>query len=83
MEGAGLDAVIVQVAVSGADEATATSLFFDPTSPPAQSLDLRAEPGAPSGFRYRTTSFRSDGTRRESLWVDCPTPLLVLSTRLV
>jgi hypothetical protein len=83
MDQAGLDAVIVQVAVSGADEATATSLFFDPTSPSAQSVDLRAQPGAPPGFRYRTTSLRSDGTRRESLWVDCPTPLLVLSTRVV
>jgi len=80
---AGLDAVNVRVGVAGTADADAVSVFFDPTTPVAQSISLPAAPGAPPGFRYQTTGFHTDGTQRQSAWLDGPNPLLVVSTRSV
>jgi len=80
---AGLDAVNVRVGVAGSADGDAVSVFFDPSSPTAQSVSLPAAPGAPPGFRYQTTGFHTDGTQRQSAWLDAPNPLLVISTRSV
>ncbi len=79
----GLDAVNVRVGVAGSADADAVSVFFDPTTQPAQSISLPAAPDAPPGFRYQTTGFHTDGTQRQSAWLDGPNPLLVVSTRSV
>jgi hypothetical protein len=83
MADAGLDAVNVRVGIAGSADADAVSVFFDPSTPTAQSVSLPAPPGAPPGFRYQTTGFHADGTQRQSAWLDGPTPLLVVSTRSV
>ncbi|MEZ0448651.1 hypothetical protein [Cellulomonas sp. ICMP 17802] len=80
---AGLDAVQVRVAVAGAPDDTASSAFFDPTTPVAQTLSLAAGPDAAPGFRSQTTSFRADGTQRQSAWTDSTGPFIAVSTRTV
>lgn len=80
---AGIDAVQVRLAVAGAAEDTAGSLFFDPTTPVVQTIALPAAPDAPPGFRVQTTSFRADGTQRQSPWTDAPGPFIPVSTRNV
>ena len=80
---AGLDAVQVRVTVVGAPDDAASSVFFDASTQPAQSLTLAAPPGAPPGFRWQATSFRADGTQRQSAWTDSNGPLIAVSTRVV
>ena len=80
---AGLDAVNVRVGIAGSAEGDAVSVFFDPSSPVAQTVSLPAPQDAPPGFRYQTTGFHTDGTQRQSGWLDAPNPLLVISTRSV
>lgn len=80
---AGLDAVNVRVGIAGSADADAVSVFFDPGTPAAQNVSLPAAPGAPPGLRYQTTGFHTDGTQRQSAWLDAPNPLLVVSTRSV
>ncbi|HEY3260287.1 MAG TPA: hypothetical protein VGJ95_08460, partial [Pseudonocardiaceae bacterium] len=80
---AGLDAVNVRVGVAGSADGDAVSVFFDPSSPVAQNVSLPAPPDARPGFRYQTTGFHTDGTQRQSAWLDAPNPLLVVSTRNV
>ena len=80
---AGLDAVNVRVGVAGSADADAMSVFFDPSTPVSQTVSLPAAPGAPPGYRYQTTGFHTDGTQRQSAWLDAPNPLLVVSTRSV
>jgi hypothetical protein len=79
----GLDAISVRVGVAGAADADAVSLFFDATTTAPQTIDLNAPPDAPPGVRYQTTGFHTDGTQRQSPWIDAPNPLLVISTRTI
>lgn len=80
---AGLDAVNVRVGVAGSTDDEAQSVFFDPSTPVAQTVSLPSTPGAPPGFRYQTTGFHTDGRQTQSAWLDAPNPLLVISTRSV
>jgi hypothetical protein len=82
LEAAALDGVLVRVlpVVAGQplgspDEAA--NLLFDGTQT-SQTVDLTLPPGAPLKYRYQTTSFRKDGTQRESEWKESSTTLLVL-----
>ena len=80
---AGIDGVSVRVGAAGSADADAVSLFFDPSTQPAQTVSIPAAPGAAPGFRYQTTSFHADGSQRASGWQAAPTNLIAISTRSV
>lgn len=80
---AGLDAVQVQVLLPGAPEETATSLFFDATTPVSQTASLPATADVPPGFRYQVVAFHADGTQKTSTWLTTTTGLAVVQTRTI
>ncbi|HEX2705251.1 MAG TPA: hypothetical protein VHM65_05795, partial [Candidatus Lustribacter sp.] len=80
---ANLDAIQVRVGVAGTADADAQSVFFDASAGVAQSLTLPAAPGAPPGFRFQSTAFRTDGTQHVTDWASTAQPLIVISTRIV
>lgn len=78
----GIDAVLLQIEQTApdADYDESHSLLIEDTSN-RPSVNLVLPPGARLQYRYKTTTFKSDGTVVESEWIEANSPLLVISTR--
>jgi hypothetical protein len=79
----GIDAVLFQVQrafASGEEEPEIQSVLFD-GSQMAQEVKLLIPPGATLRYRYKTHTFKQDGTEKETQWKESSASPLPVSTR--